>query len=108
MNIRIWWTTVICIIVSVCTALYIHQTHAAEHYEMNQAETARLVRALDTALTQRQVAQQATDAYNALMAETRKAHGWPDDLIFDGAEWKHAPKPAGPSKAETKSIAPQK
>lgn len=71
-----------------------------DHYEMNQAESVRLVRALDTALAVRQQAEQATQNYNQVMADVRKAHGWPDDLVFDGTEWKHAPKPPEPAKPE--------
>jgi hypothetical protein len=84
------------------TGLYIHQSRADEHYEMTGTEAVKLVRALDNALVARQQADTATKTYNDAMAEVRKAHGWPDDLIFDGTEWKHAPKPPEAAKPEVK------
>jgi hypothetical protein len=87
---------------AILVALIVFAVRGEERYEMTGPEAVKLVRALDNALVARQNADTATTTYNAAMAEVRKAHGWPDDLIFDGTEWKHAPKPPEPAKPEPK------
>lgn len=91
---------------AILLVIVVFAVHGDEHYEMNQAESVRGVHLLDTALVARQQAEQATSAYNEWMTATRKAHNWPDDLVFDGNEWKHAPK--APAPAATRPVEPKK
>ncbi len=96
----------------VCTAVFlvaiallslsVWSLRGQEHFEMTQPETVRLVHSLDNALAARQQAEAATQNYNQVQAEIKKAHGWPDDLLFNGTEWTHAPKPAELPKPEPK------
>lgn len=102
--VKAFWLQLVILFLSIWLLVHAIQSTSMgkEDFEMTQAETRELVQAADQMQFIQLQYQQAQQSFQQSMIRIRTSHNWPDDLLFDGREWHHAPKPAEPKKEEPK------